>query len=95
MKFLAIEKENKKADWTNAHSLLKPEAKHVYSQYLSDVVREIYFNEHGEAVIILESENKKAAQEILNSFPLVQAGLIYFEVMQLLPYTGLKRIIED
>lgn len=67
MKILALEKENKNADWTNAESILKSEA--VHDQYLDDVLREICFNENGEAVIILECESIEEAQKMLNGFP--------------------------
>lgn len=93
MKILAIEKESIGADWSNAENTLKAEALHVYNLYLDDTLREIYFNEHNNAVLILECENLQYAEQVLQGLPLVMAGLIEFDVMQLNPYTGFKRLI--
>lgn len=95
MKILAIEKEIKGADGSNAESTLKAETLHVYNLYLNDTLREIYFNEHNSAVLILECENLQSAEQVLQTLPLVKAGLIKFDVMQLNPYTGFKRLIEQ
>ena len=93
MKILAIEKEIKGADWSNAENTLQAEALHVYDLYLDDKLRETYFNEHNNAVLILECENLQSAEQVLQGLPLVKAGLIEFDVMQLNPYTGFKRLI--
>jgi hypothetical protein len=62
---------------------------------LSGFVREIYFNNNHCAVIVIEAESARMAQEVLNELPLVKKGLITFNVMQLNPYNGLDRIIRD
>ncbi len=93
MKILAIEKELHSVDWTQQELVLKEEARAVYELYLRDSLREIYFTEKNSAVLVLEAEDKDAAQTILNSLPLVKAGLIGFEIMELRPYTGLKRLV--
>lgn len=95
MKYLAVEKEIENADWSNTESVLKDEAQHVYNLYLDGIIREIYFNDENCAVLLLECENKTAATELLAAFPLVKAGLILFELSELRPYTGLKRLFQD
>lgn len=47
---------------------------------LSDVLREIYFTENKNAVLILECESKEQAEQILHELPLVQKQLISFEL---------------
>lgn len=94
MKILAIEKELDGVDWKNKSFILEQEAHHVHELYLSGYLREIYFNEHNNAVLILECESLEHAKEILNDLPLVQANLIEFEIMQLNAYTGYSRIIK-
>ncbi len=94
MKILALEKEIDGATWDNTALLLEQEARHVFQLYLSDSLREIYFTEDKKAVLILETENKKIAQELLNSLPLVKSGKIRFEIMELRPYTGYERIMQ-
>ena len=95
MKILAIEKEIKTANWSNENDTLVKEAEKVYELYLSGSLREIYFNDNHCAVIILECENLDSAEKLLSTLPLVQKGLISFEIMELNPYTGFNRIVKD
>ncbi|MES2618954.1 MAG: superoxide dismutase [Bacteroidota bacterium] len=95
MKILALETEIVGATWDNLGDLLKEEAQHVFGLYLSDVVREIYFTEHKNAVLVLEAKDKASAKELLDSFPLVQSGKIKFELMELRPYTGYERLMNE
>lgn len=94
MKILAIENEIEGVDWNNLEDLLKDEAQHVYHLYLSDSLREIYFTENKNAILVLETEDKQAAIKLLDAFPLVKSGKIKFEVMELRPYTGYERIMK-
>ncbi len=94
MKILAIEKEISSTTWDGLGDILREEAQHVFELYLSDTLREIYFTENRNAVLILESKNKSTAKKILDSFPLVKSGKIKFELMELRPYTGYQRLIK-
>jgi hypothetical protein len=93
MKILAIENEIEGVEWGNLEDLLKDEAQHVYDLYLSDSLREIYFTENKNAILIMETEDKKTAIKLLDTLPLVKSGKIKFEVMELRPYTGFERIM--
>ncbi len=93
MKILAIESEIEGADWTDSEDILKEEARHVYALYLTDSIREIYFTENKNAILLMEMEDKKAAIKLLDTLPLVKSGKIRFEVMELRPYTGYERIM--
>ncbi len=95
MKLLAIEKELQPVDWKNETTTLIEEAKSVYKLILSDVLREIYFTENKNAVLILECISKDKAEHILQKLPLVQKKIISFDLMELNPYTGLSRLIKD
>lgn len=94
MKLLAIEKENPGLTLSDYQPYLKDEAKKVLDFYLQGIVREIYFNERHEAVIILECDGMNEAAGYLESLPLVKAGLIHFELMELNPYTGFSRLLD-
>jgi len=94
MKILAIEKEVEGIEWNRLGELLKEEAKHVYDLYLSDSLREIYFTESKNAILVLETVDKNTAIKLLDELPLVKSGKIKFEVMELRPYTGYERIIK-
>ena len=95
MKIIALEKEIKGAEWNETEDLLEREARHVFRLYLSDTLREIYFTENKTAVLILETKDKEAARKLLDALPLVKSGKIIFEIMELRPYTGYERIINN
>ena len=94
MKILAIENEVEGVEWDSLGDLLKEEARHVYGLYLSDSLREIYFTENKNAILVIEAVDKKAAIKMLDTLPLVKSGKIKFEVMELRPYTGYERILK-
>ena len=94
MKILAIEKESKGVDWNDLEDLLKAEAQHVFHLYVSDSLREIYFTENKNAILILETTDKESALNLLETLPLVKSGKIQFDIMELRPYTGYERIIK-
>jgi hypothetical protein len=54
-------------------------------------LREIYFTQENDAVLILEVKDIPAAREILDALPLVKSGMIFFELTELRPYTGYER----
>ncbi|MBP7511116.1 MAG: hypothetical protein KA981_04260 [Bacteroidia bacterium] len=93
MKILALEKEMEGAEWSNIEALLSQEAQHVFKLYLSGSLREIYFTEENNAVLILETKDAKMAKELLDDFPLVKNKKIRFDILELRPYKGFERII--
>ena len=95
MKILALEKEIEGAIWEQTENLLEREALHVFRLYLSDCLREIYFTEDKNAVLILETKDRKTAEILLNDLPLVKSGKIRFEIFELRPYTGFERIFKS
>jgi muconolactone delta-isomerase len=93
MKLLALEKEltHKMADAFSPH--LKDEARRVWELQQSGAFREIYFNaDQHTAVLMLECSDMDAARQLLATLPLVQAGLITFDVIPLVPYDGYARL---
>lgn len=95
MKILAIEKELQLVDWKNETNSLIEEAKSVYKLMLSDFLREIYFTENKNAILILECESKDIAEHLLQELPLVKKKIIGFELLELNPYTGLSRLMNE
>ena len=94
MKILAIEKELQNIDWQNELLTLKEEAKTIYKLILSEKLREIYFSENKQAILVLECENKTAAKQLLSNLPLVLKGYIDFDLFELRPYTGFSRLMD-
>ena len=96
MKILAMEVETVGVKPEEFAPHLKAEARRVWELYQSGMIRELYFRaERSEAVLILECTDTGDAQHVLESLPLVQAGLIRFEVIPLVPYPGFERLFEE
>jgi hypothetical protein len=75
---------------------LKAEAARLWELYQSGQVRESYFRQNrSEAVLILECHDTEEAQTLLDSLPLVRAGLIRFEIIPLVPYPGFERLFGE
>ena len=95
MKVLAIEKKTAAKGDEIDHNLLIREAQKAYELYSDHVIREIYFNDEHNAVIIMECETKGEAEAFLNELPLVKEGYISFDLMELHPYMGFSRLFDD
>ncbi len=95
MKILAISKEPNPVNWELHEELLRNEARTLHQLYIDNLVREFYFTSGGDAVLILESESEAEALGTLQRLPLVDRGLISFEVTELLPYSGFSRLMPE
>jgi muconolactone delta-isomerase len=96
MKILAMEIETEGVKPEQYRPHLKAEARRVWELHQSGVIRELYFRaDRSEAVLILECADVSEAQQILAALPLVQEGLITFEVIPLIPYPGFARLFEE
>ncbi len=93
MKILALEHERPGATAADFAPHLKAEARRVWELTQAGVVRESYFRaEQATAVLVLECADVDEAQAHLATMPLVQAGLITFELMPLVAYPGFARL---
>lgn len=96
MKIIAMEVEKPGLGAADFAPHLEAEARRVWELQQDDIIREIYFNtEKHCAVLVLEAESKAAAQAILETLPLVQAGLITFDLILLAPYPGYGRLFRE
>jgi hypothetical protein len=96
MKILALEKDIPGASYSDVEPALHGEALGVWELVLSGTIREIYFREGPtQAVIIMEAEGTRQAEEVLAQLPLVKAGLTEFEVIGLRPYEGFSRLFRN
>ncbi len=94
MQILALEHETPAASADQfTGDLLRAEARRVYDLQQANVIRAIWFRaDRSDAVLLLECPDLDAAHAALASLPLVQAGLIAFDVIALRPYPGLARL---
>ena len=95
MKILAMEVEAVGLAPEQFAPYLKAEARRAWELYQSGIIRELYFHaDRSEAVLILECADTTEAEQMLDTLPLVQAGLIRFDLIPLVPYPGFGRLFE-
>ena len=93
MRIIALERERRTVPAADYAPHLDTEARAIWKLAQAGIVREIYFrDDRPQAVIMLEAPSIDAARDILSRLPLVQAGLIEFEVIGLRPYPGYARL---
>jgi len=93
MKILALEHELPDATAEQFQRYANEEARKIWDLHQAGVIRELYFRaDKIEAVLMLECASVGEAQEILATLPLVQAGLISFELIPLKAYPGFARL---
>ena len=96
MKILSLEKELPGATAERFRPLLKDEARRLWEFQQAGVLREAYFRaDQHTAVLVLECADGGEAGRLLDTLPLVQAGLIAFDILPLLPYDGFTRLFAD
>ncbi len=93
MKIIALEQEKPGYAAADFQPHLRAEAAGVWQLVKVGIIRETYFNplEHS-AVLVLECASLEDARQVLAGLPLVQYGLISFELIPLAPYTGYERL---
>ena len=93
MKILALERELSEATTEQFQQYGKEEALRVWELYQQGVIRELYFRQdRSEAVLMLECDGVDEAEAVLQTLPLVKAGLITFELIPLVAYPGFARL---
>ncbi len=96
MKVIALEVETPGSTAEQFQPHLRAEARRVWELYQAGTLREIYFRQDWPgAVLILECADADEARAALATLPLVQAGLIAFEIIPLRPYPGLARLFSE
>ena len=97
MKILALEKEVPGiSDDQFTPPLLKEEAMRAWQLHQTGIIRELYFRQdRNEAVLILECKDVEEAQSVLATLPLMKSGLIAFNIIPLVSYTGFARLFSE
>lgn len=96
MKILALEHDAPETAREQYRPLLHAEAERIWQLYLGGIIRELYFRaDAAQAVLVLECADVETARMALDSLPLVQAGVISFELIPLAPYPGFARLFAD
>ena len=93
MKILALESETPGVTAEDFAPHLDAEAARAWELHQAGIIRELYFRQdRAEAVLVLECNDVQEAEAVLGTLPLVQAGLITFELIPLRPYPGFARL---
>lgn len=93
MKILAMERDVPGVTDEITRPHLKAEAAQAWALYQAGVFRELYFRgDRHQAVLILECKDEDEARQVLATLPLVQQGLIDFDIIPLAPYPGFARL---
>lgn len=93
MKILAIEHELPDATAEQFQQHTRAEALRAWELHQQGVIRELYFRaDRSEAVLVLECADVESAHRMLGSLPLVEQGLIEFELIPLVAYQGFARL---
>jgi muconolactone delta-isomerase len=97
MRILAIEREVEGVDAEQfTRDLGVAEARRVWELHQEGTIRELYFRaDEPSAVLAIECDGVADAQRILDTLPLVAAGLIRFEIVPLRAYPGFARLFAD
>jgi hypothetical protein len=96
MKILAMEREIPGIQPEQFEQHRRFEARKVWDLYLAGIIRELYFRQdRTEAVLIMECASAGEAIRALDALPFVQAGLITFDVIPLVPYPGFARLFGE
>jgi hypothetical protein len=94
MRILALENPRPGAKQEDFAPHLRSEARAVWELEQADVVREVYFTEAHDAVLILECASVEDARAALSTLPLVKADVVSFTLIPLKPYDGYQRLFE-
>ena len=96
MKVLALGRDTAPADDPRFAEIRPAEARQAWELHQADVIREIYFRaDRPNGVLVLEVPHLAAAREVIDSLPLVAAGLIDFDLVPLKPYPGFARLFAE
>ncbi len=97
MRILAIERAVPRvAPERFSGELLEAEAVRAWQLHQAGFIRELYFRaDRRDAVLMLEAAGVDDARAALESLPLVEAGLIDFELIPLRAYDGFARLFRE
>ncbi len=96
MKLLAIGRPRHEADAAaqiGRHAAA--EMRELWELYRDGAVREMYSPGGPGAVLVLEAGDRAGAEAVLGRLPLVQAGVVEFEVIELHPFAALAILFRE
>ncbi len=97
VKVLAIGHARSGVRWEHVAPYVGVEARRVWELYETDRVREIYLraDDLPGVVLVLECDDLAEAERLVAALPVLEAGLLDFEVIPLRPYVGPRWLFRD
>ena len=97
VKVLAIGHARNGIRWEHIAPYVGEEARTVWELHESGRVREFYLRaDHLPGVVLVfECDEVREAERLLAALPMVEAGLLDFEVIPLRPYVGFRELFEN
>jgi muconolactone delta-isomerase len=93
MKILALSKRQPGVTAADIQREVVPEAERVWELYRGGALREIYYRlDRPGAVVVLECADVDEARRVLGTLPMMEAGLIDFDVIPLGPFLPLEQL---
>jgi hypothetical protein len=90
---LVITHDKPNVNWKEQEQILKQEAKVLWNLQKKGIIRSIWFTKNTrEAILIIEAEDSIRTKEIVDTFPLVEEGLISYDIIELVAYDGYERL---
>jgi hypothetical protein len=97
VKVLAIGHPRSGVRWEHIAPYVGVEARTMWERYEFDQVREFYLRADHQpgVVLVFECDDVTEAERLVAALPMVEAGLLDFEVIPLRPYMGFRELFQD
>jgi hypothetical protein len=97
VKVLAIGHPRSGVRWEHIAPYVGEEARNMWERYEIDQVREFYLRADHQpgVVLVFECDDVTEAERLVAALPMVEAGLLDFEVIPLRPYMGFRELFQD
>lgn len=96
MKILALDKVLPGATPDKVKENFMKDVNHTIKMYLADVVRDMYFRQdRSGTVLMLEAPSVEDARTLIDRMPMVQAGLIDFDLIPIGPFVPLALLLDE
>lgn len=88
MQFLVVMKLKPGITREKLAPIARVETQKAWDLVAAGVMRTIHYIAGGGAVMLLETPDRAQAESHINALPIVEAGLVDTELLELAPYTG-------
>lgn len=96
MQVLALAYNTGREDDPRWPEIRVPEARRAWELYRAGTIRQIWFRaDRSNGVLLLEVADLAEARAVVDSLPLVAAGLIDWDLVPLKPYPGFARLFAE